>query len=241
MRRIVEIEARLFLRERRNAVFSLLFSTLLLLVLGSIPGLRTPDSQFGGLRFVDVYAPTLIVITLAFLGLQRVPQVVATYRESGVLRRFATTPVDPARLLVAQMIVNMVAALVSIAITVAVGHLVFGIDLPHHPVWMVLAVALGAAALFGVGLVIAALAPTARAAGGIATVVFMLIMFFGGAYLPRKMLPEVVNRIGEHLPPGVQALQDGWLGGTPQPLHLAIMALVTIVAGTVAARTFRWG
>lgn len=240
MRKIVEIETKLFLRDRQTSIFAVVFPTALLLVLGAIPALRAPDEVFGGLRFIDGYAPTLIVITLAFIGLQRVPQVVASYREKGVLRRLSTTPVHPVRILVAQMIVNIVAAAASIALTIAVGRLVFGIDLPHNPLGLLLTVVLGASALFGIGLVIAAGAPNAQAAGGWATIVFMLIMFFGGAYLPRFMLPAVINTIGEYLPPGVQALQDGWLGTAPQPAHLVIMALVTLVAGTVAARTFRW-
>lgn len=238
---LVKAEARLFLRDRMTSVFSILFPTALLLVLGAIPALRTPDPVFGGLRFIDSYASTLIMITLAFIGLQRVPQVVATYREKGVLRRFSTTPVHPARLLVAQMVVNVVAAFVSIALTIGVGKLVFDIDLPHHPLGLLLAIVLGGGALFGVGLVIAALAPHARSAGGWATVVFMLIMFFGGAYLPRFMLPSVINTIGSYLPPGVRTLQELWLGGTVSWTHLVIMAFLSVLAGTVAARTFRWG
>ena len=68
----------------------------------------------------------------------------------------------------------------------------------------------------------------------------MLLMFFGGVYLPRFMLPSVVRTIGSYSPPGVEALQQAWLGTAPDWRHLAIMGLVSLVAGTVAARTFRW-
>jgi ABC-2 type transport system permease protein len=238
--KVIQVEAKLFLREGATVVFAVLFPTILLLVLGAIPALRTPDPIFGNLRFVDGYAGTLVVITLAFLGLQRVPAAVATYREKGVLRRLATTPLHPAKLLASQLIVNLVAALLSVVLVVAVGKVVFDINLPHSPGGFILATLLGATSLFALGLVVAALAPTARAAGGWATVLFMLIMFFGGAYLPRFLLPDVLNTIGQYLPPGVGALQEAWVGTAPQPLHLAIMALITLVAGTVAARTFRW-
>ena len=240
MLKVIQVEAKLFLREGATVVFAVLFPTILLLVLGAIPALRTPDPIFGNLRFVDGYAGTLVVITLAFLGLQRVPAAVATYREKGVLRRLATTPLHPAKLLASQLIVNLVAALLSVVLVVAVGKVVFDINLPHSPGGFILATLLGATSLFALGLVVAALAPTARAAGGWATVLFMLIMFFGGAYLPRFLLPDVLNTIGQYLPPGVGALQEAWVGTAPQPLHLAIMALITLVAGTVAARTFRW-
>ncbi|ANZ39157.1 ABC transporter [Lentzea guizhouensis] len=240
MLRIVEVEARLFLRDRLNSLFAVLFPAVLLLVLGAVPALRTPAPEFGGLRFIDAYMSSLVVFTLAFIGLQRVPTVVATYREKGVLRRLSTTPMHPARLLVGQMVVNFAAAILSVLLTIVVGYLVFGVDLPHHPLGLAAAVVLGGAGTFALGLVIAALAPNARAAGGWATAVFMLLMFFGGVYLPRFMLPSVVRSIGSYTPPGVEALQQAWLGTAPDWRHLAIMGLVSLVAGSVAAKTFRW-
>ncbi|SER92225.1 ABC-2 type transport system permease protein [Lentzea xinjiangensis] len=240
MLKIIKVEARLFVRDRLNSLFAVLFPTLLLLVLGAVPALRTPAEEFGGLRFIDSYLSSLVVFTLGFIGLQRVPTVVATYREKGVLRRLSTTPMHPARLLAGQMVVNFVAAILSVLLTVVVAHLVFGVDLPHHPLGLAGAVVLGGAGTFALGLVIAALAPNARAAGGWATAVFMLLMFFGGVYLPRFMLPPAIQAIGSYAPPGVEALQQAWLGTAPDWRHLAIMGLVGLVAGTVAARTFRW-
>lgn len=238
--KIIEIEARLFVRDRLNSLFALVFPSLLLLVLGAIPALRTPDENFGGQRFIDSYVSALVVFTLVFIGLQRLPAVVATYREKGVLRRLSTTPMHPARLLAGQMVVNFVAVILSVLLLIVVGYVVFGVDLPHHPLGLACAVVLGGAGTFALGLVIAALAPNARSAGGWATVVFMLLMFFGGVYLPRFMLPSAIQRIGSYTPPGVEALQQAWLGTAPDWRHLAIMGLVSLVAGTVAAKTFRW-
>jgi ABC-2 type transport system permease protein len=238
--KIIEVEARLFVRDRLNSVFALVFPAVLLLGLGAIPALRTPDSNFGGLRFIDSYVSSIVVFTLVFIGLQRLPTVVATYREKGVLRRLSTTPMHPARLLIGQLVVNFGAAILSVLLTIMVAYVVFGVDLPHHPLGLACAVVLGGAGTFALGLVIAALAPTARAAGGWATVVFLLLMFFGGVYLPRFMLPSVIQTIGSYSPPGVEALQQAWLGTAPDWRHLAVMGLVSLVAGAVAARTFRW-
>ncbi|MDX8053443.1 ABC transporter permease [Lentzea sp. BCCO 10_0798] len=240
MLKIVEIEARLFLRDRMNSVFALLFPSVLLLALGAIPALRTPDENFGGQRFIDSYVSALVVFALVFVGLQRLPAVVATYREKGVLRRLSTTPMHPARLLAGQMVVNFAAVILSVLLLILVGYVVFGVDLPHHPLGLACAVVLGGAGTFALGLVIAALAPNARTAGGWAAVVFMLLMFLGGVYLPRFMLPSAIQAIGSYSPPGVEAIQQAWLGAAPDWRHLAIMGLVGLVAGTVAARTFRW-
>ena len=80
------------------------------------------------------------------------------------------------------------------------------------------------AALFAIGLLLAAVAPSARAATAIAIPMFFVVMFLGGVYLPRYLLPEVLVRIGDFTPPGVQGLQDAWLGAAPQLLPLLGMA-----------------
>ncbi|RKT56061.1 ABC-2 type transport system permease protein [Saccharothrix australiensis] len=240
MIRIVRTEWALFLREPGMVAFAVFFPTALLLVLGAVPALRTPDPNFGDQRFIDAYVSTLVVIALAFLGLNRLPATVATYREKGVLRRFSTTPVHPARLLVAQVVVNLIAGVLSIGLLMVVCKAVFDIDLPHHPLGFAAAFLLGLLSLSALGLLIAAWAPTARSAGGWATAVFMLVMFFGGAYLPRFLMPDFLVRVGEHLPPGVGALQEAWLGAAPSPVHLGILAVTALAAGTVAAKSFRW-
>jgi ABC-2 type transport system permease protein len=74
-----------------------------------------------------------------------------------------------------------------------------------------------------------------------ATVAFIAVMFFGGVYVPRFLLPDAITRIGVYVPPGVQALHDGWIGtAPPQVLHLLIMAGIALVATAAAARLFRW-
>jgi ABC-2 type transport system permease protein len=241
LRKITETEARLFLREPLGVFFSLIFPTLLLTVLALIPALREPSDDMGGVRFIDFFAPSLVVITLAMVCLQVVPNALAAYREQGVLRRLAVTPVHPGFILIAHLAVNLTIAVISTVVVIAVGRLAFDIPLPHFMLGFVVAFALGITALFAIGLIVAAVAPTTRAAGAIATVAFIVVMFFGGVYVPRFLLPDAITRLGAYVPPGVQALQDGWIGtAPPQGLHLLIMAGIALVATVAAAKLFRW-
>ena len=77
-------------------------------------------------------------------------------------------------------------------------------------------------------------------ATAIAIPLFFAVMLLGGVYLPRYLLPEVLITIGDFTPPGVQGLQDAWLGTAPQLLPLAVLAGITLVGGFVASRVFRW-
>ena len=63
---------------------------------------------------------------------------------------------------------------------------------------------------------------------------FFAVMFLGGVYLPRWLLPEFLVRLGDFTPPGVQALTDAWSGTPPQVLPLIVLALITVGAGWLA-------
>ena len=238
--RLVLNELRLFLREPLAVLFAIAFAPVLITILGiAYPG---RIEGFGGLRIVDLYLPIAIGMVLSLMALNSMPSVLAGYREHGVLRRLATTPVPPVALLAAQLAMSLLVAIVTTALLLAVGRLGFGVALPRNLAGFALALVLGAAALLGIGLVIAALAPSVRAAQGIGTVLFFPLLFFAGMWSPRPTMPDVVRHISDFTPLGaaVQALQDGSAGAWPQPLHVAVMAGYVLVFGLIAARAFRW-
>lgn len=238
--KITTTETKLFLRTPLMAIAGILLPTAVLLAVGAIPGMTEPSPAAGGFRFIDAWVPSLIVVSLAMLALQSIPSAVATYREQGVLRRLATTPVHPANLLGAQVLIHLVIALAGIGLTLGVAHAVYDVPLPKHPLTFLLTLLLGTVSMFSLGLLAAAVARTAKAAGGFALIAFLPAMFFGGVYLPRPLLPEVLRRIGDYVPPGTQPLQDAWVGTGVQPLQLVVLAGFAVIGTALAARFFRW-
>jgi len=240
MTTLVRTELKLFLREPVTVLIGVLLPAVLLAGLGSIPALRVPTDVFGGLSFIDYFAPSLLAISIAVLGLQTLPVGLATYREKGVLRRLAATPTSPASVLVAQLAITVATAALGTIVMVAVAVLAFDVPAPRHPLGFLAAFVLGTAAVFAVGLAVAAFAPRARVAAGIGTVLFMLCQFFSGVYLPKFLLPEAIVAISVYVPPGIAAFQDAWTGAGPQPAQLAVMAAIAVAATVAAARFFRW-
>lgn len=159
-----------------------------------------------------------------------------------MLRRLQATPVRPIILLVAQLVVSGLAALASVVLIVGVGALVFGMAVPRNLAGFVLAVVLGGGSLFAIGLLVAALARSARAASGIGMLLFFPSMFLAGIYVPIEAFPQVLRNVGDVTPLGaaVQAVRDTWGGEPPQLVHVVTMVAYVLVAGLVAARTFRW-
>ena len=240
--RLIQAELRLFRREPVTGFFSVVFPTLLVIIIGCIPAFREPIPDLGGLRVVDLYVPITVALILAMLGLQTMPYVLATYREKGILRRLATTPARPAALLGAQLATSLLVAAASATLVLLVGRVAFGVPLPGNPVAFAGGFLLSAAAVFAVGLVIAAVAPTGKAANAAGTLLFFPSMFFAGLWTPREVMPGILQRIGDFTPLGAgeRALHEAATGGWPALLPVAVLAGYLVAFGVAAARLFRW-
>ena len=237
--KLIIVETKLIFRDPAAWIIPILLPAFILLIIGLVFS-PAPDEAFGGQRFVDYFAPSLIVLTLASLGVTTLPIRLATYREKGVLRRLATTPLPPGNLLIAQLVIYVVMAIIAVVLLILAGNLVFDVPLPQHPLGFTVAFLLGMASLFALGLLVAAVAPTARAGTVLGLPLFFLAMFLGGVYVPRVFLPEFLVVIGDYTPPGVQSLLEAWMGVAPQLLPMIVLAAITVVAGIAAARWFRW-
>ncbi|MYY12337.1 ABC transporter permease [Streptomyces sp. SID4919] len=247
---MVKIETKLFLRDSATVMFGVLFPTGLLLGLGAVPALREPSPETGGLRSIDIWAPTALVFGMVMIAVQHIPAVIATYRERGILRRLSTTPAHPRSVLLAQMIVAFASVVVSAALMIFFAWAVLDIAPPERPLEFAVAFVVGYATLLGLGMISAAVARTSSAANQIGTLLFVALMFFGGAFLPRVLMPDVLREIGEFIPPGLQALTAAWsaeagevtatAGGQPFWLQIAVMAAIAVTASAIAAKFFRW-
>ena len=195
-----------------------------------------------GRGLMDVLVPGFVAMVLAEVGLTSLPGLLSSYRERGILRRLAVTPVSPTRLLAAQLLAHLAAATAGAALVVGVGMALFGLNPPRDPARLLAAYLLGALALLAIGSVVAALAPTPRVAEAAGLVVFFPMIFLSGAVVPRESLSDGMRRIGELLPltPVVDGLRAAWDGSGPGLLTLAALAAILVVATAVAARTFRW-
>ena len=235
-------ELKLFLREPTAVFFAVIFPPLLLGVLGVIPGFREPSEDLGGQWVIDLYVPIMIAFVLAMLAISVLPTFLATYREKGILRRLSTTPVRPRSVLLAQLVMGVGIALVAVALVLGVGVVAFDTAIPGQPLGYLVAFVLAAAASFAVGLLIAAVAPSGKAASGIGSILFFPMVFLAGLYFPREAMPDIQRRVSDFTPlgAGVQALQDASTGAWPQPLHLTVLAATAVAASLTAAKLFRW-
>ncbi len=243
-KKLILTETKLFLREPAAVFFVTVLPVALLLVLGlSVPGFRDADPNLGGERFIDAQFPAMMVLlSVTMLALSTLPATLVGYREKGVLRRLSTTPVRPGSLLVAQITISAVVGVVSTAVTLALGHVVLDVPVPRMLAAFAGVLLLGAVALFSIGLWLAAVAASARVVQGVSAAVMFPLLFLGGMWLPRDLMPSPLRAVSDFTPTGAfgQALRDTMGGHAPSPAHLAVLAGWVLLAGISAARMFRW-
>jgi ABC-2 type transport system permease protein len=240
--RLAYVETKLFLRETGAAIAVFGLPVALVIGFGLIPGFGDPQKSLSGQIGTEYIASIGVAIVLATLGLNGVPMVIGQYRQRGVLRRLAVTPVRPLTLLTADLMVWAASAILSVALVVGVARLAYHVPAPVAAGWFVLSVLLGIAALFALGLLVAAAAPTARSAAGLGWLLFFPNMFLAGVYFPTEEMSPVMRQIGIFTPLGsaLHAVRDSWMGLAPRPEYLGIMAAYAVIAAALAARFFRW-
>ncbi len=234
-------EARMIVRDTSGLIIPVGLPTLLMVMngLGQDADQVLPD---GSTVMNAIIMPLTITMVVALVGVVNMPSFLSMYRKYGVLRRLAVTPVRPALILVAQMLVSLAQVLIGVGLMVAIGGAFFGVTLPVSLGWALLVGALLLAAMYGIGTLVAALAPTVNAAIALGLVAFFLMLALGGGFGPIAALPEVLQTVGQALPYGAgnAALAAAWVGEQPEPQHLVALGAWAVVTGGLAARLFRW-
>jgi ABC-2 type transport system permease protein len=237
---LLKSETRLLLREPALLFWGIGFPLVLLTVFGLTSDGADPD--LGGLTLLQAYVPVLIGFTFTTLGVGALPAAVAVYRERGVLRRLATTPLRPAWVLGAQLVTSLAVSAATALGIVVLARVAFGVPLPGEPVAFALTAALAAMALLSIGLVVAAVVPRARVAGAVGTMLFFPLMFFAGLWAPRATMSDGLRHVGDFTPLGaaVQALQEAAAGGWPATRPVLVMLAYAVVCAPLATSLFRW-
>jgi ABC-2 type transport system permease protein len=241
-RKLLESEIKLAWRFPIGLLLGVAVPILMIVVFGSIPGLNHAEKKFGGLTYFDVYFPILIAFSVAILSLISLPTHLASYREQGILRRMATTPVPPTWMLAAQLIINLALAAVALGVLVIVGIISFGLAAPKALDGFVLAVVLTVTALFAIGLWISAFARSGAGAGGIGQLFLYPCLFFAGVWVPQQVMASWLVDIAKWTPTGaaVNAMQSAMNGTFPSAQSLLVLCGYTVVFGILAVRYFRW-
>lgn len=241
--RLTWVEIKLLAREPLTLIFTFALPLLILVVLGGI--FRTSnvlEEILVDRPPIDWYVPAYMALVTASIGLISLPVHLTGYRERGVLRRFRASGVSESSVFGSQLLVSLGIALIGSGLLFVLGALIYDADPPLDPLSFVLAFLVGVAMFAAVGILLAAVTPTARAAQGLGLILWFVMLFVSGTSSPSLLLPVWLRRIGQALPlyHVVQAFERPWNGRGTDVLELGIVAGICVVASLLAARLFRW-
>ena len=234
------VEFALLMREPAAVLFTLGLPVILLMLNGG-NGNR-PDPALGGAGLIDILVPGFLVYVMATSALMAMPETLADYRDRGILRRLRVSPLKPWQIIGAHATTHLAMIAVGLVLLITVGGVAFHLSPPAGLGATVLAVTVAAASVLAAGFLLGSLLPTVRTTQAVAAGLYFPAIFISGAVYPREVQPEVAQRIGDFLPLtyAVEAIKQAWTSGTVHWVAMGILTGVTLVAGAVALRTFRW-
>lgn len=230
-------EIKLLVREPLTTVVGLLFPVVLMVLLVGSFG-NEPDPDMGGIGGADFYVPVYAAATIAVMGFMSIPTHLASYRETGVLRRFRAAGVPGSALVFAQTMVMALLVLVGSAAMVAIGFVGYDLSAPASVPGVVTGFVLGTLAFASIGVLLGSLVPTARAAQGVGLLLFFGLFFIAGGGPPPSLMPETINDLVRFTPMGslVSAIRDPWHGAGSNIAALVSLATIAVAGTLVSAR-----
>jgi ABC-2 type transport system permease protein len=230
---------KLTLRRGESVLLTLIIPVGLLVFFTKVK-LIDNERELGG-RPIDFVTPgvlALAVLSTAFTG-----QAIATgfERSYGVLKRLGASPLPRSLLLLGKTLGVLAVEVLQIVVLVAVAY-ALGWHPHGNPLSVLLLLVVGTAAFSALGLLMAG-ALRAEATLAAANGVYLIFLLLGGIVFPLTRLPGALQGFAKALPgtalsTGLRRVLEAG-AGVPWG-DLGLLALWALIAGVLAARTFRW-
>jgi ABC-2 type transport system permease protein len=246
------LEIKIFLREPMGAVGTIVIPVAVFLGLGRIAG-RTlsPEILNGsatalgpGNAWVRIILPVFAAILIVLSAVISLVTIIAIYREGGILKRLRATPLRPATILTAHVVVKLIFTATTLALLVVAGKRYYPAGVNVSVVSATLALLISTWSILSLGFVIASLVPTARFAQPIAAAIFYPMVALSGLFVPLASMPPGVQALARVLPLtyAVSLLTGIWQGDSwsAHAGDVAALAIVFAVCIAISSKVFRW-
>lgn len=196
---LINIEAKLFVRDFFGFFFTFAFPAFMLLLYGSIYG-NEPTPYFNGLGTMDVSVPAYSAMIIGVTGLMAFPLTLSGYKENNIYKRFDATPAGKGLVITAQVIVNAVMTLAGFALLFLLGKTVYHIRIEGSLPAILFTLLLSMAAIFSMGFFFTAISPNMKISNLLCYVSYFVMIFLSGATMPRELFPEAVKKFSMIFP-----------------------------------------
>lgn len=235
--RLIRAEFKLIVRDPLVLTFVLVFPIVTMLIIGGAFGTK-PDPAFAHQNPSHWYVASYFTVVVAATGLIMLPVHLATYRERGVLRRFAVAGFPRWSFAVTELVLGLVTIAVSGVLLLAVAAPIYGVPAVHDLGRVALGLLFGSIAFISIGVLLGTLLPSARAAQAVGLLLFFPSFLLGAGGPPPHVMGAGLRHVGNVLPLTwmTNSIREPWLGiGTPTGTLIEVIALA-VVATALAAR-----
>ena len=196
------------------------------------------------LRYIDFLLPGVLGMTLMFIGVQGGLPIIQQ-RQAHIIKRLGCTPLRRSMLVLGDVVFRMIVVLLSAALIILVGRLVFNVRMVGN--WLSLCgiTLLGSLVLVNLGYVIAAFVKTQESAMPVVQMVNLPMMILSGTFFPIANMPAFIEPLVKILPLTYlnDALRQIMVAGTPlysMTTDIIVLAAWAVVTLAVTIRFFRW-
>lgn len=236
----LKIEGKLVWKGMDVLIFGICFPIVLAAVFGYV---LSKNAASGASDFELSYAAVSTVGVLA-TGVMGLPLTVADYRHRGILLRFQVTPVSPLRILFAQGLIQLSAAVAAFVGVTLVYVLLFDYSLKGSWLAFLASYGLVTCAMYSIGIFIGSLVPDQKAANVWSSVAYFSMLLLSGATVPYEIMPRFIQWVMDILPlsHGIHLLKIASTGApfAESILHLAVLAACVIIGLGGAIKFFKW-
>jgi ABC-2 type transport system permease protein len=235
--RLIRAELSLMRRDPLVLTFVVAFPIVTMLIIGGAFG-TTPDPAFDNTDPAHWYVASYLTVVIGAVGLVMLPVHLASYRERGVLRRFAVAGFPRWSFAISSLVVGLVATLVACVLLLVVAAPVYGLPSLHSAWRVALALLIGAVGFVGLGVLLGSLLPSARSAQAVGLLLFFPSFLLGSGGPPPHVMGAAVRTIAGPLPMTLltSAVRAPWLGTSTATGSLLGLIAFTVAVTAVAAR-----
>ena len=237
------LELKIFLREPLGALGTVLMPALAVFGAG-LAGNSIAPSRFAASEFARVGLPVLAATLMAISAVLSLVTIIAVYREGGILKRLRATPLRPATIVAAHVLVKLLLTAATLVLLALLGRRVASPPPGASLVSFAVALLFSTAAILSLGFLLASVVRTARFAQPFGALVLYPMLAFSGVFVPVDTLPAPLQVVAQVLPVthAVALLQGAWTG---QPWlgqlgHIGALVVFAVASAAVASRVFRW-
>ena len=235
--RLVRAELRLMTRDPLVLTFVFAFPVVTMLIIGGSFGIK-PNAAFNGADPAHWYVASYLTVVIAATGLVVVPVHLASYRERGVLRRFAAAGFPRWSFAITELVVGLVTTALAWLTLLLVAAPIYGVPAVHEGWRVATALLLGTVGFVSAGVILGSVLPSSRAAQAVGLLLFFPSFLLGAGGPPPHVMGATLRHIADVLPLTLvtNAARNPWLGLGSATGSLALVAVLAVVATLVAAR-----